>query len=246
MTCAFEKTQDQLVACGGLDNLCTIYKLNEGEDSINRAHRELTGHDGYLSSCSFVGADKIVTSSGDSTCMLWDIETGAITAKFEGHEQDVMSVDVLVHMNPNIFISGSCDATAKVWDSRSGECTMTLSGHNNDINAVSFFPGGHSFATGSDDSSVRIFDIRAAAELASFRSDSILCGVTSVSVSKSGRYIFGGYDDYNCYKWDTLGSVKEPAQQLVGHDNRVSCVRVSPVGNAVCTGSWDATLRIWA
>ena len=246
MTCAFEQKYDQFVACGGLDNQCTIYKLNEGEDAINRAHRELTGHDGYLSSCQFVGPERIVTSSGDATCMLWDIETGAVSAKFEGHEQDVMSVSCLVDANPNIFISGSCDATAKVWDARTSECTMTLAGHNNDINTVTFFPGGHSFATGSDDSSVRIFDMRSVSELASYRSDNILCGVTSVSVSKSGRYLFGGYDDYNCYKWDTLGSVKEPAQQLVGHENRVSCVKVNPIGNAVCTGSWDATLRIWA
>ena len=136
--------------------------------------------------------------------MLWDIETGAVNAKFEGHEQDVMSIRCLQDMNPNIFISGSCDSTAKVWDSRTSECTMTLRGHNNDINAVDIFQDGYSFATGSDDSSVRIFDMRSMSELSSFRSENILCGVTSICVSKSGRYIFGGYDDYNCYKWDTL------------------------------------------
>jgi guanine nucleotide-binding protein G(I)/G(S)/G(T) subunit beta-1 len=247
MTCAFEQKNDQFVACGGLDNLCTIYKLNDGEDAINRAHRELTGHDGYLSCCHFVGPEKIVTASGDSTAMLWDIETGASLAKFEGHDQDVMSVSVLPNINPCIFVTGSCDATAKVWDSRSpNACTMTLTGHNNDINATSFFPDGNAFATGSDDSTVRLFDIRAAAEMATFQSESILCGVTSVSVSNSGRYIFGGYDDYNCYKWDTLGASGKPSQQLMGHENRVSCVSVNPVGNALCTGSWDATLRIWA
>jgi guanine nucleotide-binding protein G(I)/G(S)/G(T) subunit beta-1 len=29
MTCAFEQTKGNLVACGGLDNLCSIYQLNQ-------------------------------------------------------------------------------------------------------------------------------------------------------------------------------------------------------------------------
>ena len=31
MTCAFEQTKGGLVACGGLDNLCSIYQLNQPE-----------------------------------------------------------------------------------------------------------------------------------------------------------------------------------------------------------------------
>jgi guanine nucleotide-binding protein G(I)/G(S)/G(T) subunit beta-1 len=29
MTCAFEDQHNELVACGGLDNLCSIYNLNQ-------------------------------------------------------------------------------------------------------------------------------------------------------------------------------------------------------------------------
>jgi guanine nucleotide-binding protein G(I)/G(S)/G(T) subunit beta-1 len=31
-----------------------------------------------------------------------------------------------------------------------------------------------------------------------------------------------------------------------GHSNRVSCLGVSSDGNALCTGSWDSTLKVWA
>ena len=31
-----------------------------------------------------------------------------------------------------------------------------------------------------------------------------------------------------------------------GHENRVSCLGVSPTGDALCTGSWDTLLKIWA
>lgn len=63
-----------------------------------------------------------------------------------------------------------------------------------------------------------------------------------MAFSSSGRLLFAGYDDYNCNVWDTLKG--ERASVLVGHMNRVSCLGVSSDGMALCTGSWDATLRV--
>ena len=34
--------------------------------------------------------------------------------------------------------------------------------------------------------------------------DNIICGITSVAFSKSGRLLFAGYDDNNCNIWDTI------------------------------------------
>ena len=73
MTCAFEQSKNELIACGGLDNLCSIYRLNLDGPQVTRAEKELSGHDGYLSCCRFIGPEKIVTSSGDSTVILWDV-----------------------------------------------------------------------------------------------------------------------------------------------------------------------------
>jgi guanine nucleotide-binding protein G(I)/G(S)/G(T) subunit beta-1 len=156
MTCAFEQSQSNMVACGGLDNLCSIYQL--GPNPVTRAWKELNGHEGYLSCCRFLGEKKILTSSGDSTCKFWDIETGE-NETFRDHAGDVMSV-AFSPADQHVFISGSCDSTVKVWDLRTSQCTMTFTGHDSDINSVAFFPNGHAFGTGSDDSSCRLFDLR--------------------------------------------------------------------------------------
>ncbi len=111
-----------------------------------------------------------------------------------------------------------------------------------DEHVSSFFPNGDAFATGSDDASCRLFDIRADRELNSFTHDNILCGITSVAFSISGRVLFGGYDDWTCNVWDTLKG--ERVGVLTGHENRVSCLGVSADGMALCTGSWDSTLRV--
>uniref|UniRef100_A0A914WIJ0 G protein beta subunit 1 n=1 Tax=Plectus sambesii TaxID=2011161 RepID=A0A914WIJ0_9BILA len=163
MTCAYAPS-GSYVACGGLDNICSIYSLKTREGNV-RVSRELPGHTGYLSCCRFLDDNQI------------------------------------------------------------------------------FFPSGAAFATGSDDATCRLFDIRADQELAMYSHDNIICGITSVAFSKSGRLLFAGYDDFNCNVWDSMR--QERAGVLAGHDNRVSCLGVTEDGMAVCTGSWDSFLKIW-
>jgi len=239
MTCAYAPS-GSYVACGGLDNICSIYSLKTREGNV-RVSRELPGHTGYLSCCRFLDDNQIVTSSGDMTCALWDIETGQQTTSFTGHTGDVMSLSLSPDMRT--FVSGACDASAKLWDIRDGMCKQTFSGHESDINAITFFPNGFAFATGSDDATCRLFDIRADQEIGMYSHDNIICGITSVAFSKSGRLLLGGYDDFNCNVWDTLK--QDRAGVLAGHDNRVSCLGVTEDGMAVATGSWDSFLKIW-
>lgn len=243
MTCAIEQGEAKMVACGGLDNLCSIYAVTDQE--AVRASKELAGHDGYISCCRFMGDKSILTSSGDSTIVKWDIEKGKPEITFSDHNGDVMSV-ALTPNDSNTFISGSCDATCRLWDIRVGKSVQVHVGHESDVNSVSYVSNGHTFGSGSDDSSCRLFDTRAYAEMNVFGNDKIVCGITSVSFSKSGRLLFAGYDDYNCYAWDTLKVEGNTTYQLTGHENRISCIDVNNTGQALCTGSWDTFLKIWA
>ncbi|XDB60379.1 hypothetical protein AB1E18_013753 [Capra hircus] len=208
MTCAYAPSGNY-VACGGLDNICSIYNLKTREGNA-RVNRELAGHTGYLSCCRFLDDNQIVTGSGDTTCALWDIETGQQTTTFTGHTGDVMSLSlapdtrlslVLVTLQPN---SGTCE---------------------------------------KDDATCRLFDLRADQELRTYSHDNIICGITSVSFSKSGRLLLAGYDDFNCNVWHALKA--DRAGVLAEHDNRVSCLGVTDDGMAVATGSWDSFLKIW-
>jgi len=245
MTCAYSPSGN-LVACGGLDNLCSVYKLPQSKDGSSaqqKTYGELAQHEGYLSCCRFIRDDEIVTSSGDSTCILWDVECKSAKAQFNDHTGDVMSVSI--YDSHDMFVSGSCDATAKLWDHRQAKaCVKTFPGHESDINSVQFFPDGSAFGTGSDDSSCRLFDIRAYDQLNVYHDEKILCGITSVAFSKTGKLLFAGYDDYMCYLWDTQKGIL--IDRLLGHENRVSCLGVTTDGKALCTGSWDTLLKIWA
>jgi len=57
-----------------------------------------------------------------------------------------------------------------------------------------------------------------------------------------GRLLFGGYNDYVVNVWDVLKCSR--VALLYSHENRVSCLGVSPDGTALCTGSWDFNLKV--
>jgi guanine nucleotide-binding protein G(I)/G(S)/G(T) subunit beta-1 len=92
MTCCFAPSSN-FIACGGLDNNCSIFNLSSnGTDPV----RELEGHQGHLSSCRFLNDAKILTSSGDKTAILWDLESGKQEAEFTDHGGDVMRYDFYI------------------------------------------------------------------------------------------------------------------------------------------------------
>ena len=72
----------------------------------------MAGHTGYLSCCRFINDSQIVTTSGDMTCALWDVETGQQIQVYSGHTGDVMSLSL--SPDQRTFVSGACDASAKV------------------------------------------------------------------------------------------------------------------------------------
>ncbi|KAG0625560.1 hypothetical protein M758_2G065000 [Ceratodon purpureus] len=250
------------VACGGLDNVCSIFNLNSALDKEGNLpiSGSLTGHTGYLSCCKYVPTqeERIITSSEDHTCRLWDVETQNCISVFggdisTGHTGDVMSVSIS-SSNPNMFISGSCDKTAKLWDVRTpARAQRTFHGHDGDVNAVHILSGDRHFGTGSDDGSCRLFDISTGHELQQYWDKQALARgpviVTSIAISRSGRLLFAGYSNGNCYVWDTL-LAKVVANlgggRAEGHTNRVSCLALADDGDALCTGSWDTTLKVWS
>ena len=95
-----------------------------------------------------------------------------------------------------------------------------------------FFPNGYAFATGSDDATCRLFDIRSDQELAMYSHDNIICGITSVAFSKSGRLLLAGYDDFNCNVWDSMRS------ERLGNDGTSNLWWISPANYTWVGPKW--------
>ncbi|XP_016113143.1 guanine nucleotide-binding protein subunit beta-5a [Sinocyclocheilus grahami] len=174
MACAYAPS-GCAVACGGLDNKCSVYPLSlDKNENLAAKKKSVAMHTNYLSACCFTNSDmQILTSSGDGTCALWDVESGQMLQSFHGHAADVLCLDLAPSETGNTFVSGGCDKKACVWDMRTGQCAQSFETHESDINSVRYYPSGDAFASGSDDATVR-------------------------------RLLFGGYNDYTINVWDVL------------------------------------------
>ncbi|KAF3832391.1 hypothetical protein F7725_026056 [Dissostichus mawsoni] len=211
MACAYAPS-GCAVACGGLDNKCSVFPLSlDKNENLNAKKKSVAMHTNYVSGCTFTSSDmQLLTSSGDGTCALWDVESGQLLQSFHGHTADVLSLDLAPSETGNTFVSG-------------------------------YYPSGDAFASASDDATCRFFDLRADREVAVYQKDSVIFGASTLDFSLSGRLLFAGYNDYTINVWDVLKGTR--ASILFGHENRVSRVRVSPDGTALCSASWDNTLR---
>jgi WD40 repeat protein len=211
--------------------------------------------------------------------MRWDAERASEGPVDVFDAGDELLCLALSPTDDSVFATGSTDGSVLIWDARSaaagpaqvygrlpdpaglarkkGENSNSAqsvgnskpNGHNADVNSVCFFPSGSAVVTGSADTTVRLFDLRANRELAMYSTHGVAGGenepseVTSVAVSKSGQYVFGATDWGAVRVWDALKTTKVAD---LGHPRRVDNIAVSPDGFGLATGSWDNNVRIWS
>lgn len=186
----------QLVATGGLDNTCIVYKLgteinNNGDNntgllSILRDHKE------YISDLSFLNksSNQLITSSGDKSCILWDTSKGGYIRHFYGHLGDVLSLSINKNdnnnSNPNLFVTSSSDKLAMLWDIRDPLASRKyLVNSKFDSSEIEFFPDGNCFVCGCDDGSIKFFDIRCDGELSNYQIDKVRKYINSNNLQSS-------------------------------------------------------------
>ena len=107
----------------------------------------------------------------------------------------------------------------------SGRELRTLSGQSGWVNSVGFSPDGHLLASGSEDSTIKLWDVASGRDLHTLRGHSDQ--VRSVAFSPDGRLLVSGSDDTTIKFWD-IGSGDERGS-LVAFDDGSSLV-ITPEG----------------
>ncbi|KAH3766934.1 guanine nucleotide-binding protein subunit beta [Pelomyxa schiedti] len=226
--------------CGGFDDVVSLYDWKTGS---GHPCQEFLGHEGYVSTVRFMNTtERLVSSSGDGTCILWDVETGTAITKFTGSTGDVMSVAVCP-TNPNEFASGATDARTRIYDIRDQNPVITWRDAYSDIYSVCISGNGILFAAAGDEPICRVYDRRSTRAAAVFQSESTLRVITSVAFSASGHSLFACYDDGVLIAWSVLSS--RMAWRDTSALGRLTAVSLNPSGDALFTASWDNLVRVY-
>ena len=121
------------------------------------------------------------------------------------------------------------------------EARIISLGHTDGVRSVAWSPDGRFALTGSDDYTVRLWEVETGHCLRVLEGH--LDGVNSVAWSPDGRRALSGSDDNTVRVWEvesgrTLGVLK-------GHTNSLWSVTWSPDGRRALSGSDDNTVRVW-
>ncbi|KAG1887514.1 WD40-repeat-containing domain protein [Suillus fuscotomentosus] len=129
---------------------------------------------------------RMITGSADKTLHLWDLETGVVLKKMEGHSIKVQAL--AVSRNGQIIASGDIAGEVIAWHGETGESiTQPIKAHSNWINSVDFSPDEMVLATGSWDYTVKFWSTKTW----QMQGDPIECGslVYCVRYSPSGELL---------------------------------------------------------
>jgi WD40 repeat protein len=117
----------------------------------------------------------------------------------------------------------------------------TLTGHSKLVNGVAFSPDGRTLASGSEDRTIKLWDLQTKKEIATLTGH--IKAVRQVVFSPDGQTLASGSEDKTIKLWG-LQTKKEIAT-LTGHIKAVRQVVFSPDGQTLASGSEDGTIKIW-
>ncbi|KAG0699362.1 hypothetical protein DFH29DRAFT_1002055 [Suillus ampliporus] len=102
---------------------------------------------------------RMVMGSYDKTLRLWDLRTGAVLKKMEGHRDEVLSL--AVSRDGQIIASGDASGVVIAWHGETGEpLTQPIKAHSAQIFSLDFSPEGTVLTTGSADGTMKLWNTK--------------------------------------------------------------------------------------
>ncbi|ETO26531.1 WD-40 repeat protein [Reticulomyxa filosa] len=168
---------------------------------------------------TFDGDQYICSGSENKTVSVWEVETDKQIRLFNEHSCAVSCVKFSQYHHHrhcrNVVCSSSRDKTIRFWDIKHNQQLQMFKGHTKDVYGIEFSP------------------------------------------FNCGRYLCSGSYDNTIRLWDVETS--KTLHVFNGHERGVLCVDFSPLqsnksncigliggnGYAICSGSFDTTIRIW-
>jgi WD40 repeat protein/serine/threonine protein kinase len=180
---------------------------------------EFDGHDGAVYSARFSPDGKLVATGGyDKLVMLW---------------------------SPDEVFPADIDARTK-GEPEKKSIFVPLAGHDGPVRTVAFSPNGQLVLSGSEDNSIRVWDVAAGESVKTLRGHG--SAVRACAFSPDRKHIVSGGDDQRIRVWDLAGYQETRVLHstvFAGHEDAVLSARFSRDGKNIVTASRDRTASLW-
>ncbi|GMH40659.1 hypothetical protein BSKO_08563 [Bryopsis sp. KO-2023] len=153
ITCIDFSADGTLALTGSMDGTARLAHLQSG-----KARGTLIGHTESVECVCFSEGSLplIVTGSLDGKAKVWDQST-LTQRRSLTHPQGVTAMKTLPQSN--MFITGCLDGVVRAWDMRMDNCVREYHGFQDGVLSLALSPNAKYVLAGSDDHSVRVFEL---------------------------------------------------------------------------------------
>ncbi|NXH61960.1 WDR47 protein, partial [Rhabdornis inornatus] len=243
----------QLLATGSNDKYVKVLPFNAETCNATGPDLEFSMHDGTIRDLAFMegpesgGAILISAGAGDCNIYTTDCQRGQGLHALSGHTGHILA---LYTWSGWMIASGSQDKTVRFWDLRVPSCVRvvgtTFHGTGRSaVASVAVDPSGRLLATGQEDSSCMLYDIRGGRMVQSYHPHG--SDVRSVRFSPGAHYLLTGSYDMKIKVTDLQGDLtKQLPLMVVGeHKDKVIQCRWHTQDLSFLSSSADRTVTLW-
>ncbi|EFQ28408.1 WD domain-containing protein [Colletotrichum graminicola] len=202
---------------------------------------ELSGHSGEVFAAKFDPTGNFIASgSMDRSILLWrtygDCENYGILT---GHRGAVL--DLQWSRDSKIIYSAAADTHLASWDIENGTRIRRYIGHDEIVNTMDISKRGEGMlVSGSDDGTIGLWDPRSKHAVDHIETE---FPITAIAMSEAGNEVYSGGIDNDIKVWDLRK--KSVVYSMLGHQDTVTSLRVSPDSQSLLSFAMDSTVRTW-
>ncbi|MDX1991445.1 MAG: protein kinase [bacterium] len=217
--------------------------------------RTLTGSEDWLWSMD-ISSDGTLAASGsgplngevrDASVRIWDITTGDVVHRMEGHTNTVEGVE----FSPDdaYVLSASWDGNVILWDAATGEQIRRFGAgertHEGRATNVAFSPDGQIAASCDSEGLIILWDVATGEEIGRLEGHEDEIG--NIAFSPDGAALASASYDQTVRLWDvaTGQEIRRFGPDGIAHDDDANDVVFSPDGTQLLSSAWDGSIRLW-
>ncbi|MBY9005357.1 MAG: TIR domain-containing protein [Candidatus Lokiarchaeota archaeon] len=180
----------------------------------------------------------VITGSLDKSIKIWNLETGDLYHKIDGHDDEITCLDL--SSDGSRIVSGSEDNSVKLWKLDTGNLMRNFTDHEGAIFDVLITPNDDYIISTSEDNTAKIIKWNTKRIIRSLKEED--SGLKAITISPNGKFLAIS-SGKNIYVWNW--GETDPKYKINAHKFAICSIKICPKGEYLVSGSLDKTIKIW-